>query len=76
MITVVINGVEKKASTKDRYVVEALIEIRVKLYSFRLEDAVIDRLLELSASMDNYIAVKRYISVHNLPKEIIYILYP
>ena len=76
MIKVTINGIEKKAPTKDLYVVEALIDIRVKLYIFRLEDAVIDRLIELSASMDNYIAVKRYLSIHNLPKEIIYVLYP
>ena len=76
MITVVINGVEKKAPTKDLYIVEALIEIRISLCRFHLEDAVIDRLLELSASMDNYIAVRRYLSAHNLPKEIIYVLYP
>lgn len=76
MITVVINGVEKKAPTKDLYVVEALVEIRISLCRFNLDDAVIDRLLELSASADNYIAVKRYLSAHNLPKEIIYILYP
>lgn len=76
MIKVTINGVEKKAPTKDLYIVEALIEIRVNLYRFHLEDAVIDRLLELSASMDNYIVVKRYLSANHLPKEIIYILYP
>lgn len=76
MIKVTINGVEKKAPTKDLYVVEALVEIRINLYRFQLEDAVIERLLELSASMDNYIAVKRYLSIHKLPKEIIYILYP
>lgn len=76
MKTLAINGVEKKAPTKDLYIVEALVEIRINLCRFHLEDAVIDRLIELSASMDNYIAVKRYLAAKYLPKEIIYVLYP